>query len=191
MQKYKSIEIFEWIDNGVTALCPKCGIDAVLPYNLGDTVLKQMHDYWFGLKKDASRSYQMKNGKSLSQSKAVVLEDDHVDLNDLCHRANSMAIEKGFWDETPDEPGRLTSLGSKIALVHCEVSEAMEEYRKHHPLNEIRIEEGKPEGWAIELADIIIRVCDLAEHTQVNLGAAVNVKLRFNETRPVLHGKRL
>lgn len=43
-------EIKEHIDAGVTALCPRCGIDAVLPsasVNLTPTLLAAMNDYWF------------------------------------------------------------------------------------------------------------------------------------------------
>ena len=42
--------IVEWVDEGRTALCPKCGIDAVLPESVGltDQLLREMSAYWFG-----------------------------------------------------------------------------------------------------------------------------------------------
>jgi NAD-dependent SIR2 family protein deacetylase len=42
-------EVREWIDEGETALCPRCGIDAVLPDSVGftDEFLKAMRGYWF------------------------------------------------------------------------------------------------------------------------------------------------
>ena len=53
-------EILDWIDapdddnpsdKGATALCPKCGIDAVLPsaapVQLTPELLAEMHDFWF------------------------------------------------------------------------------------------------------------------------------------------------
>ena len=54
-------EIMDWADgpqvdtgdtaNGITALCPRCGIDAVLPsaapIALDETVLAEMHHYFF------------------------------------------------------------------------------------------------------------------------------------------------
>lgn len=44
-------DIEEYIDNGHTALCPKCGVDAVLPDSIGepidDSILSQMNEYWF------------------------------------------------------------------------------------------------------------------------------------------------
>lgn len=187
-QHYKPKLIKEWCDNEQTAICPKCGIDAVLPFHMGTEALKDMHDYWFSVVKGG---YQMRNGRALSKNKAVILEDDKVDINDLCYRSHDMACEKGFWDDVPEDPGRLTHIGSKIALIHSEVTEALEEYRAGYPLDEIRIEDGKPEGFGPELADIVIRVCDLAQKAGVNLGANINLKMRYNKTRPTRHGGKL
>ncbi len=43
--------IFEWIDGGTTALCPKCGVDAVLPsalpVPLNTQLLHDMNVRWF------------------------------------------------------------------------------------------------------------------------------------------------
>lgn len=43
--------INEWIDDNTTALCPDCGIDAVIGeasgYSIEEDFLKAMHDYWF------------------------------------------------------------------------------------------------------------------------------------------------
>lgn len=44
-------EIAEWIDTGQTAICPKCGIDAVLgdsqPLDLTPEFLAEMNVAWF------------------------------------------------------------------------------------------------------------------------------------------------
>lgn len=44
-------EVTEWVDNGSTALCPRCGIDAVLPevplFALDAALLKEMRQFWF------------------------------------------------------------------------------------------------------------------------------------------------
>lgn len=41
----------EWVDFGLTALCPYCGIDAVIGesagYPLTEEFLEKMRDYWF------------------------------------------------------------------------------------------------------------------------------------------------
>lgn len=47
----KSDEIKTYIDNGQTALCPKCDIDAIIPDSIEDTVdeqvISEMNEYWF------------------------------------------------------------------------------------------------------------------------------------------------
>ena len=44
-------EITEWIDDGQTAICPKCPVDSVIGsasgYPITTDVLKRMHDHWF------------------------------------------------------------------------------------------------------------------------------------------------
>jgi hypothetical protein len=51
---YDPVEILDWVDEddagvGRTALCPKCGIDAVIPVRAGIDVdfLETMHQRWF------------------------------------------------------------------------------------------------------------------------------------------------
>ena len=60
-QMFAPSEICDWVDgaqavsgdtdDGITALCPKCGIDAVLPsaapLALDDVMLSEMHHHWF------------------------------------------------------------------------------------------------------------------------------------------------
>jgi hypothetical protein len=44
-------DITKWIDADQTALCPRCGIDAVLGsssgYTIKNTFLRRMHMHWF------------------------------------------------------------------------------------------------------------------------------------------------
>lgn len=78
----------------------------------------------------------------------------------------------------------------KLVLVHSELSEALEEYRDGRGLTEVyyREQDGKPEGVPVELADAIIRICDLAEIYGMDLAGALKEKQFFNETRPYRHG---
>ena len=46
LAKFGTSEITEWIDGGDTALCPRCGVDAVLG-DATDDVLREMEKYWF------------------------------------------------------------------------------------------------------------------------------------------------
>lgn len=105
------------------------------------------------------------------------------DLTSLAYMAYSLAASKGFWDDEPN-------LGEKIALIHSELSEALEEVRAGHAPDEVYWVDGKPEGLPIELADAVIRIADLCGHYGIDLNAVVHQKLLYNQTRPTKHGKQ-
>lgn len=105
-------------------------------------------------------------------------------INELGQIAFANAKAKGFYDSPPSIPERL-------CLVHSEVSEALEAFRNGD--DGFRIDEnGKPEGLASELADVIIRIADLCAYLGIDLDEAIKVKMAYNATRPYMHGgKRL
>ena len=103
----------------------------------------------------------------------TTLEQLLTELTRRCH-ANSLA--KGFWKDKG-----VKFYPEKIALIHSELSEALEELRKPHP-SIAAVEE--------EFADTIIRILDLAGHMNLNLGMAICNKMRINEGRPYKHNKR-
>jgi|SRR5690554_806715 len=111
-------------------------------------------------------------------------------------RVHLMAAEKGWWDPYGLDTRRgcfalsVDEILAKIALIHAEASEAVEAVRRGEPVI-WRDESGKPEGLAIELADIVIRVMDLCGGLGIELEEAIAEKIEFNATRPERHGGRL
>lgn len=47
---YTGENIQEYIDNERTALCPVCGIDAVIPEKIEEEKLEEMYKFWFAEK---------------------------------------------------------------------------------------------------------------------------------------------
>lgn len=93
------------------------------------------------------------------------------------------AASKGWWEGDINIP-------EKLMLVVTEIAEAMEEYRAGTE-GTYYDTFGKPEGFAIELADTIIRLMDLSEFLGIDLAAAVFEKNEYNKTREWRHGGKL
>jgi NTP pyrophosphatase (non-canonical NTP hydrolase) len=114
-------------------------------------------------------------------------------LTRICH---GMSLSSGWWTNKPtgldlrevinnpkDPLERLLGgaiVAQKLCLVHSETSEAMEGHRKglmdDHLPNRSMIE--------VELADALIRICDLAGAMNLDLGGAVAEKMAYNAKRP-------
>lgn len=92
-------------------------------------------------------------------------------LNQICRDAYESAKKRGFWDKERND-------GESIALMHSELSEALEALR-----------EGNDGDVVEELADVLIRIFDYCGGRGHKLGQAVVAKMKFNETRPHMHGK--
>lgn len=91
-------------------------------------------------------------------------------INNYCQQAYEIAKSKG-WHEEKRETGTI------LALIHSEVSEALEADR-----------EGDTKNFAEELADVVIRVFDLCGSRKIDLGKEIEKKMAKNEKREYKHG---
>jgi NTP pyrophosphatase (non-canonical NTP hydrolase) len=128
-------------------------------------------------------------------------------INELCKAAHENAKEKGFYEPEP-------STLERLALIHSEVSEAIEAIRNdnfvevYSPLEEtmdILVNDGEDSHQEFykktfddfckstfedELADICIRVFDLAGACEIDLEFHIKAKMIYNKMRPHKHGKK-
>jgi NTP pyrophosphatase (non-canonical NTP hydrolase) len=111
-----------------------------------------------------------------------------MNLNELAKEIHYQAVSKGWCDVSNDIRAASVRFPEKIALMHSELSEALEEYRNGHPLGEVYLKDGKPEGVPIELADVIIRILDICGAAGIDIEHAITTKHAFNTTRPFRHG---
>lgn len=129
-----------------------------------------------------------------------------MNINELAKEVHENAVAHGQWEKPP-------SLPEALALIHAELSEALEEYRDGKPLvygtcalspedcehsaecdllknPELLKSIGpcKPEGIAVELADVILWTLDLMAALGVDVDAVVMAKHRYNLKREYKHG---
>ncbi|CUR44258.1 pyrophosphatase [Pseudomonas phage VCM] len=108
------------------------------------------------------------------------IADSLTHLQATIYRGN---VEAGWWKNiatgVAHPRGDVTLILSKLALVHSEVSEAVEGVRKG--LLDDHLKE-RPMA-EVELADAIIRAFDLAGHEGWDLAGAIIEKLYYNSKR--------
>lgn len=120
------------------------------------------------------------------------MSEFHQAWTDFQKHAYKTAENHGFHLSDSDEPDIFSlQFQQRLMLIISEVVEAHEYLRKGHDISEnFYGSDGKPHGVAFELADVVIRIADLAECYGLDLAYYIKNKMRFNETREHLHGKR-
>lgn len=107
-----------------------------------------------------------------------------IDIEKIANEIHRTAVEKGWWDKPREDL-------SCIALMHSELSEAVESLRNGD--DAIWDNDGKPEGWLVELVDCLIRIMDFvgSKFLISEFEVALNDKVAYNKTRPYRHGGKL
>ena len=131
------------------------------------------------------------------ESRRIQIERMELGLNDLASYVHEVAVHKGWWPDGLETEREFPEL---IALMHSELSEALESWRDHEdpyfrkevkspptsPLTTVF----KPEGWGVEMADCIIRILDACEYYGLNIANILKEKMFYNLTREQRHGNK-
>lgn len=108
-----------------------------------------------------------------------------VDLNAVPQMTWHVNCHRGFMDGVHAD--QIPKFIAKVREELMELEAAAKLTDDIHPINEIRQSHGKPEGFAIELADCLIVLFNLAAMTGVNIEEAVFAKTMFNKNRAYRH----
>ncbi len=126
------------------------------------------------------------------------LEENLKGLNEASNQIFQNNKAKGFWEKE-------ISVGELLMLVTSELGEAMEAHRKNRfaKLERLEFELGQNEEqhwnekfeyhvkdtFEDEIADAVMRLMDLSAGLGIDLEKHISAKVRFNKSRPKLHGK--
>lgn len=94
----------------------------------------------------------------------------------ICHGAS---VKGGWWHDLQTGAVLPRNAGELIALIHSEVSEALEGVRKS------KMDEHLPhrKSEEVEMADAVIRIADYCGGRGLDLGGAIAEKMAYNANR--------
>jgi NTP pyrophosphatase (non-canonical NTP hydrolase) len=100
-------------------------------------------------------------------------------INQLSNEIHEENVQAGWWTDLSTGLKKDRNVGELLCLIHSEISEAMEGYRKN--LQDDKLPHRKM--FEVELADTLIRIFDLAGAHNLDLDGAIAEKREYNRKR--------
>jgi NTP pyrophosphatase (non-canonical NTP hydrolase) len=138
-----------------------------------------------------------------------------ISIEELQSQVHKTALEHGWWPLIVTSKNIIdfeqVNIPEKLMLMVSELGEALEFYRddvgmlgpvywlsesnewvndKEKEINKTieALASTKPDGFWVEIADVIIRILDLAGAYDIDMEELVKLKHAYNKTRPYRHG---
>ncbi len=113
-----------------------------------------------------------------------------MNFTDKAKEIHQYCDERGCWETQ-------TELGTRLMLIVGELGEALEADRVDKYANK-ELYNGTPESFKEhikdsvedELADSLLRILDLCGEKKIDIQWHIDEKMKYNKTRPKLHGKK-
>lgn len=102
-----------------------------------------------------------------------------MSINKLSKEIHQENVDAGWWTDLSTGLKKDRNVGELLCLIHSEISEAMEGYRKN--LQDDKLPHRKM--FEVELADTLIRIFDLAGAHDMDLEGAIAEKRAYNKNR--------
>jgi hypothetical protein len=106
-----------------------------------------------------------------------------LSINNFAKEVHENSIYKGWWEKE-------ISFTEFISLCHCELSEALQDYRDNCRVNRVYEKDNKPTGIPVELADCILRILDFCAANKIDIEQVLTQKHEYNKTRSYRHGDK-
>jgi NTP pyrophosphatase (non-canonical NTP hydrolase) len=128
------------------------------------------------------------------------MDGEKLTISELVKLSHEHAKDKGFYDNP-------VNVGERLMLAVSELGEAINAHRTNKTVEKIkmvsvltRIKKGIPLKWSIfekfvkdtmedELADAVMRICDLCGALNIDLERHIKMKMHYNAGRPYKYNK--